>query len=161
MKWLIDGFNVILSDSKLGMLFRNDGEAGRAELVFEIANSGGYSSDDVTVVFDGRFGSSVSREGRKLTVRFTARGETADDFIKGEIGKSNRRRSLFVVSNDHSIVDYARECGANAVSSADFLARLRNRTPGRRFAEDPKSEKPESTGRPDPELLKLFTGKKR
>lgn len=160
MRWLIDGYNVILSDEKLAKMLRNENEAGRGELILEIANSGGFKRDQVTVFFDGRFSASSSREAPALVVRFTARGETADDAIKREIGKSSRRRSLFVVSNDHAIVSYARECGANAVSSADFLAKVRNRGPSNVRSGNTASEKPESTGRPDPELLKLFTGKK-
>ncbi len=160
MRWLIDGYNVILSDEKLAKMLRNENEAGRGELVFEIANSGRFKGDEVTIFFDGRFGASSSRETPKLLVRFTARGETADDAIKREIGNSSRRRSLFVVSNDHAIVSYARECGATAVSSAEFLVKVRNREPSNERAGNIASEKPESTGRPDQELLKLFTGKK-
>lgn len=161
MRWLVDGYNVVLSDEKLAKMLRNDNEAGRSELLFEIAHSGRFKGDDVTVFFDGRFGASSSTEAAGLVVRFTARSETADDAIKREIGKSPRRRSLFVVSNDHSIVNYARECGARAVSSADFLAKLRNTASSNGRSGNVASEKPESTGTPDPELLKLFTGKKR
>jgi predicted RNA-binding protein with PIN domain len=160
MRWLVDGYNVILSDEKLAKMLRNENEAGRGELISEIANSLRFKGDQVTLFFDGRFGASSSRESTTLVVRFTARGETADDVIKREIGKSSRRRSLFVVSNDHSIVNYARECGATAVSSAEFLAKVRKSRTSNEREGNTASEKPESNGRPDPELLKLFTGKK-
>ncbi len=160
MLWLIDGYNVALSDGKLGKMLRNDNEAGRRQLLFEIAGSRRFSRQNVTVVFDGRFAASSERETPRLLVRFTSRGETADDLIKREIGESNKRRALTVVTNDRSILAYARECGARTLGSAEFLSMVRERTPDRGTA-DHYSEKPEPAGRPDPELLKLFTGKKK
>lgn len=160
MFWLVDGYNVALSDSKLSRMLRNDNEAGRRQLLFEVAGSRRFSRQNVTIVFDGRFASSSERETPRLLVKFTSRGETADDLIKREIGDSKKRRSLTVVTNDRSILAYARECGAKTLGSAEFLSMVREKTPGRKNSE-PFSEKPEPAGKPDPELLKLFTGKKR
>lgn len=160
MHWLVDGYNVILSDIRLSKMLRNDAEQGREEFTREISASRRFRGESVTVVFDGRFAASSSREGPRLLVRFTSKGQTADDLIKLEIGRSVRRRSLTVVTNDRSILAYAKECGARTLSSGDFLALARARTPGRERI-NTEAEKPESTGRPDPELLKLFTGKKR
>lgn len=158
MYWIVDGYNVILSDDKLAKLLRIDNETGRHELLFEIANSRRLSRENVTVIFDGRFAASASRETPNLLVKFSSGGESADDLIKREVGRSGRRRSLTVVTNDRSILAYARECGAKTLASLKFLAIVRQK------AQSPNvtaltSEKPESTGRPDPDLLKLFTGK--
>lgn len=160
MRWLIDGYNVILTDPRLAKMLRNDNEQGRHELISRILATRRLNKDDITVVFDGRYAASSSREGNRLLIRFTARGETADDFIKREVGKSQRRRSLVVVSNDRSILAYARECGAGIMGSGEFLAMTRERKqhPSHSYASD---EKPDPPGKPDPELLKLFTGKRK
>jgi len=160
MNWLVDGYNVILSDDKLRKLVRGDNESGRQEFLSEIMQSRMFPGDRVTVVFDGRFAASAVNEADWLVVRFTARGETADDFIKREIAESSRRRSLNVVTDDHAILDYARECGAATTRSADFISRIRGRR-GERQRSLNKTEKPEPSGKPDPELLKLFTGKRK
>lgn len=160
MRWLVDGYNVILSDPKLSRMLRNDNEQGRFEFIAELSASRRFSGENVTIVFDGRFTASSSREGRMILVRFTSRRESADDFIKKEIGNSPKRRSLTVVTNDRSIIAYAKECGAKTLGSRDFLTLARGN--GRRREKvDAAAEKPESTGRPDPELLKLFTGRKK
>ena len=141
-------------------MLRNDNESGRRELLAEILGSGRFTGQDVVIMFDGRFGASSSREGDRVEVRFTSRGETADDVIKSEIGRSTRRRSLTVVTDDRSIVTYAKECGARTLGSRDFLRLIRERAAGSKDV-DTELEKPESTGSPDPELLKLFTGKRK
>ncbi len=161
MRWLVDGYNVILSDHRLSKILRNDNETGRQEFLSEIARSPQFSKEEVVVVFDGRFAPSFSRETPRLVSRFTAGGETADELIKLEIARSTRRRSLRVVTDDRSILSYARECGAGTVSSGNFLAAVRERTAIRERTDGLNMEKPEPPGRPDPELLKMFTGRKK
>ncbi len=158
MVWLVDGYNVILSDERLAKLLRNDSETGRRELLLEITNSRRFSKENITVIFDGRFAASASKVSLKLLVKFTSSGETADDSIKREVGRSTRRHGLTVVTNDRSILAYAKECGANTLGCAEFLAILRRKE---HMAKETAiaAEKPESSGRPDPDLLKLFTGK--
>ena len=160
MRWLIDGYNVILSDTKLSRMLRNDNEQGRYEFIAEVSGSRRFSGEDVVIVFDGRFAASSSREGPRLEIRFTSSGQTADEHIKNEVGRSTKRRSLTVVTNDRSILAYARECGAATLRSGDFLALARGNSHVRRKVEE-ASEKPLPTGQPDPELLKLFTGKEK
>lgn len=158
---MIDGYNVILSDQKLSKLLRNDNEIGRREFLGEILRSNRHSREEITVVFDGRFAASAANESTRLLVRFTSRGETADDFIKREIGASPNRRSLIVVSNDLSIVSYARECGAGTQTSGEFLAAIREKRITAPDTGRDSGEKPEPTGRPDPELLRLFSGERK
>ncbi len=160
MRWLIDGFNVALSDQKLSRLMKIDSEQARHELAMEILGSKRLSKEDINLVFDGRFAPSSSREGPRLVVRFTSRGETADEWIKREIGNSTRRRSLTVVSNDLSILGYAKECGAATMKSGDFLSMVRavNERGNGMVIDD---EKPESAGKFDEELLDLFKGKRK
>lgn len=160
MRWIIDGYNVILADLRLSKLLRNDPEAARNELSREIQHSGKLQGQKVTIIFDGKYTASTERITENLEIKFSAPRETADDLIKKEIGDQLKRRSLLVVGNDHAIINYARECGAKVVKSEDFLSRIRepkstNNTTGELFA-----EKPVAADKPDLELLRLFRGKK-
>ena len=161
MRWIVDGYNVILADNRLAKLLRNDSETARAEFLSEIQRSGKLGKQKVTVVFDGKFSSSAERIANNIDVRFSARGETADDLIKIEVGTSAKRRSLSIVTNDHAIINYARECGANVVKSQDFLLMVRGANVTTQAGKISVVEKPEPTGNPDPELLKLFSEKKK
>ena len=160
MRWIVDAYNVLLCDQRMSQLMKIDGDAARRELVSTISGSWRLSKDDVTLVFDGRFAPSSSHEGPRLVVRFTSASETADDWIKKEVGKSTRRRSMTVVSNDLSILAYAKECGAATVRSREFLSMVRGKDkPAKRTQVD--DEKPVSAGKLDKELLELFRGKKK
>ena len=160
MRWIIDGYNVLLSDQKLSHLMKIDSEQARRELVLEISGSRRLSRDDINLVFDGRFTPSSSHEGPRFAVRFTSRGETADEWIKREVGNSTKRLSLTVVSSDLSIVAYAKECGAATMKSGEFLSVVRTKNAGRKQI-DADDEKPASAGKLDQELLDLFKGKRK
>ena len=161
MRWIVDGYNVILADNRLAKLLRNDSETARAEFLSEIQRSGKLGKQKVTVVFDGKFSSSAERITNNIDVRFSARVQTADDLIKIEVGTSAKRRSLSIVTNDHAIINYARECGANVGKSQDFLLMVRRANVTTQAGKISVVEKPEPTGNPDPELLKLFSEKKK
>jgi predicted RNA-binding protein with PIN domain len=160
MRWILDGYNVILTDERLAKVAKNDLEAARRELTATIASNGRLRHEQVLVVFDGKSAGSAEQIAPNIETRFTGRGETADDFIKRTIGLYRKRRSVFVVSDDHSIISYAKECGANVVSGRDFLHSLREPKNGKRTKEPP-SEKPAPPMRSDPELLRLFKQRKR
>ncbi len=137
-----------------------DSNQTRHELALEILRSARLSKDDINLVFDGRFAPSASREGPRLVVRFTSGGETADEWIKREIGNSTKRRSLTVVSNDLSILAFAKECGAATMKSGEFLSMVRTlNARGKDTVSD--DEKPASAGKLDEELLYLFKGKRK
>jgi predicted RNA-binding protein with PIN domain len=169
MRWIIDGYNVIFSDARLSKLLRNDVEAARDELIVEIQSRRSLTNDKVTLVFDGRYRATTDRISDNLTISFSTKGQTADDLIKEEIGRSTTRRSLCVVTNDLAIIDYARVCGANVTKSEEFLLMVRkflpshkgSRNDGKEKKEDSDAEKPAVIGKPDQELLKLFKENKK
>lgn len=160
VRWIIDGYNVILADEKLSKLLRNDIEIARSELAGEVVGYVHARKEKAILIFDGKFSTPPEKISPYVEIRFSRPGETADEVIKREVGSSKRRRSLNVVSNDLAIVDYARECGAGIVGSLDFLSILRSPGPAPDTGGDFDSEKPAPTGNPDPELLRLFGGKK-
>ncbi|HUI29844.1 MAG TPA: NYN domain-containing protein [Candidatus Acidoferrales bacterium] len=153
MKWILDGYNVILADHKLAAMARNSIEGSRRELIQEIAFSGKFRGDRIVLVFDGRSGGAVEKITPNFEIRFSASHETADELIKKIVGNHEKRSSITVVSNDRSIINYAKECGAKVIGSKDFLSFMRCRRRERETIEH-LSEKP--TPKFDPELLKLF-----
>ena len=159
MRWIVDGYNVILADRKLSKLLRNSPEVAREELVIEIQRSDRLRGQRVTIIFDGSIASSTERITENLEIRFSPPRETADDMIKREVGDQLRRRSLYVVSNDRAITDFAKECGSKTVNSEDFLTLVRERKQKRNPADDASVDKPTAVGEPDRELLRLFIGK--
>ena len=112
VNWLVDGYNVILADPILSKHFRNNQEAGRIEFVRQIGISEKLRRQRTVIVFDGKYSGSTDRLSPHVEVRFSAGRETADDLIKRLIGETRRRSSLTVVSNDRSIIEYAKICGA-------------------------------------------------
>ncbi len=160
MIWIVDGYNVIFSDKILTKLVRGNNETGRQELIRRILQSTEFKGDKVVVVFDGKYGPSNEKPAANVYVRFSPARETADDMIKREIAQSTRRRSLRIVSSDTSIADFARECGAVALDSSDFLSLLKRPANRREHDSGMGSEKPNVGTALDTELLKLFNGEK-
>ncbi|MGO9482412.1 MAG: NYN domain-containing protein [Candidatus Kryptoniota bacterium] len=169
MKWIVDGYNVIFSDSALSKVARNNIEAARDAIVSEIESCRRLTKDKLDLVFDGKHKTAVDRLSDNLTVSFSASGQTADDLIKDEIGRSTARRSLCIVTNDYAIIDYARGCGAIVMQSEEFLSLVRKfksaHGGSRKLETEPTldldAEKPRVIGKVDQELLKLFKENKK
>ncbi|MFZ1082246.1 MAG: NYN domain-containing protein [Candidatus Kryptoniota bacterium] len=169
MKWIVDGYNVIFSDARLSKLLRNDIEAAREELILKIKSCNSLIADKVNLVFDGKYNATANKISDSLIISFSTKGQTADDFIKEQIERSARRRSLCIVSNDLAIIDYARICGANVVKSEEFLSMLGKLPPTSKSSRNARQEKangsdigkPIVNGKLDQELLKLFKENKK
>lgn len=179
MMWIVDGYNVIFSDTRLLKLSRNDMETARDELLREIQSGQRWLNGKATVVFDGKYRTTAEKISDNLSVSFSGTGQTADELMKKEVGNSTTRRSLGIVTNDLEIINYARICGVprnNILKSEDFLTIIRNSVPGlkgsgrmtqsnrsSRTREDRNwaSEKPATINNNDKELLRLFKENKR
>ncbi|MCL4539317.1 MAG: NYN domain-containing protein [Bacteroidetes bacterium] len=160
MHWIVDGYNVILADARLSKLIRRDSESARSELLREVMKFAGTRRHKVTLIYDGKFSTPTEKVSASVEIRFSRPNETADDLIKREIGNSERRRSLFVVTDDLAIIGYAKECGANAVGSREFMLQVRGSGLRTGNQVEHGSEKPEPSGNPDLELLRVFGVKK-
>lgn len=158
MRWLIDGYNVILSNEKLAKLMRQNPESARDELIRTVLYSG-IARETVMIVFDGKHSGSIQTPAKNLEIIFSSLPETADDVIKKKVGMSSSRRSTVVVSDDRSIRNFARECGAGVLGSREFLSYLSEKK--RKVSFEKRSEKPEPSGSVDAELLRLFTENKK
>lgn len=81
----VDGYNMIGAWPELDHLKQRDEiQAARDLLLFELSNYRKYRDIDVIVVFDAQFvpGITTTFEEYQLTVVFTQEGETADSYIE-------------------------------------------------------------------------------
>jgi predicted RNA-binding protein with PIN domain len=81
------------------------------------ARSGG----SVVAVFDGDGSVVAPLASRHVRVRFSERGQTADELIADLVATVPLERPVVVVSADRAVADDARRQGAVAVGSRDLL----------------------------------------
>jgi predicted RNA-binding protein with PIN domain len=118
---IIDGYNLIRQSTTLSALDQQDIMRGREALVNQLAAYRKIKSHRITVVFDARHSPSFSRQNdsrKGIAIRFSGRGESADDVIK-RMAQQEREKAL-VVSSDREIVDFAAICGAATISAPQF-----------------------------------------
>lgn len=118
---IIDGYNLIRQSTALSALDRQDIMLGREALVKQLATYRKIKSHRITVVFDARHSPLFSQQTDRykgIAIRFSRRGESADDVIK-RMAREEREKAL-VVSSDREIVNYAALCGAATISAPQF-----------------------------------------
>ncbi len=118
---IIDGYNLIRQSETLSRLDRQDIMLGRDALVDMLAAYRKIKPHRITVVFDGHHSPifSQTQDRRKgIAIRFSRRGESADNVIK-QMAMKEREKAL-VVSSDADIVNTAANYGAATISSASF-----------------------------------------
>ena len=138
MPIIIDGWNLIRSDSSRITDIDRDSLEAASELISYLTDFQRSRGDPITLVFDStnEFLAIEYADSDKLKI-IPARN--ADDYIKKHIDMTpeRERRNLRVISSDSSIFYYARSCYATPVRSEDFWHKLkRNRkkkTPPSRY----------------------------
>lgn len=121
---LIDGYNLIRQSPSLSRIDAQDLERGREALVEQLAAYRHIRGHRITVVFDGwdSFNLSSTKTNKQgITVIFTRRGESADEWIKERIKKL---RDGTVVTSDREIREYAEQAGIPTISSPEFEQRM-------------------------------------
>lgn len=122
---IIDGYNLIRQSATLSRLDQQDIMLGRDALVDMLATYKKIKPHRITVVFDGHHGPAYSQaqDRRKgIAIRFSRRGESADDVIK-QMARKEREKAL-VVSSDTEVVDTVAAYGAATISSALFEGKI-------------------------------------
>ena len=118
---IIDGYNLIRQSAALSPLDRQDIMLGREALVNQLATYKKIKPHRITVVFDARHSPLFSQQNDRhkgIAIRFSRRGESADDVIK-RMAREEREKAL-VVSSDREIINYAARCGAATISAPQF-----------------------------------------
>jgi predicted RNA-binding protein with PIN domain len=117
--FVVDGYNVSMQGwPALAIDRQRDALVDRLD---DIANRTGAA---VTVVFDGAaVDGGHSRRRRRVRVRYSSPGETADDAIVEQVASDIDRTPVAVVTDDVHLQRRVRRLGANVVSPTALLAR--------------------------------------
>ncbi len=116
--YLLDGYNIIKQMPALADLRLEDGRAALLRWI-NAARPQGSVNNKVTVVFDGNPAYFGFQDGGEALVVFSQYG-SADDEIKAMVDRAVNKKNIVVVSNDKSIVLYARALGAGILSVSQF-----------------------------------------
>ncbi len=122
---IIDGYNLIRQSNRLSALDQQDIMLGREALVDMLAAYRKFKPHRITVVFDGRDSPVFSPQRNRqkgISLRFSRRGESADDVIK-RMAHRERQKAL-VVSSDREVADFAAVSGAATISSKEFETKM-------------------------------------
>jgi predicted RNA-binding protein with PIN domain len=122
MPYLVDGHNLI---PKLGL--RLDSPDDEMELAAILQEFTRLERKQVEVYFDGApAGHAGSRRLGTVKAHFVPLGQTADDAIRVRLKKLGREaKNWIVVSSDHEVQNEARAAQAQALSSEEFAAFLK------------------------------------
>ncbi|MCS7245190.1 MAG: NYN domain-containing protein [candidate division WOR-3 bacterium] len=118
MLYLVDGYNVLYSTSFKNWIDKFGLQSARSHLINFIRSL----ERNVIIVFDGKENYPNSEFPN---VVFT-KGESADKYIKNFIKSYKDKDKLVVVSNDKSIISFARTHKVKTLSVEKFLNKSRN-----------------------------------
>lgn len=118
MLYIIDGYNVLYSTSFKNWIDKFGLQSARSHLINFIRSI----ERNVIIVFDGKENYPNSEFPN---VVFT-KGESADNYIKNFIRKYPDKEKLVVVSNDKSIISFAKMHKVKTLSVEKFLNKSRN-----------------------------------
>ena len=122
---IIDGYNLIRQSTTLRNQDREDLDKGREALLRRLSAYKRVKQHRIMVVFDGWLhgGFSESRDlVAGISVRFSRRGEKADEVIKRLAAKE--KENAVVVTSDRDLGYACSREGCEVVSSQDFETRL-------------------------------------
>ncbi|MBQ1367629.1 MAG: NYN domain-containing protein, partial [Firmicutes bacterium] len=123
---LIDGYNLIFSDSHLKELADKDIGSARDSLVERLINYAGYTGFKVSIIFDAYKvvpGDGSTEKHSVVDVIYTAANESADVRIGRMAGKA-KEGQIYVVTSDELVQQNVWTQGALRVSSREFIKLL-------------------------------------
>jgi predicted RNA-binding protein with PIN domain len=122
MHYFIDGYN---------MLFRlvgakDDLQKQREAIIHDLNKKISLVKLDISLVFDSTYqiGERERFHFHELEITFTAKGETADEYILDEIKNSSHPQQEVVVTSDKGLARKARVLAAQTESIEDFVVHL-------------------------------------
>jgi predicted RNA-binding protein with PIN domain len=133
---VIDGYNLIRRVPELRALDMEDLESGRDSLVQELSAYRARKRHKITVVFDGAEAlhlGGCSEKMAGITVRFSARGQSADQVIQNMCREGG---ADLIVTGDREITDVARRAGVTPVGPDLFWDRVQEEAYRRMKGED-------------------------
>ncbi|MBR5345783.1 MAG: NYN domain-containing protein [Clostridia bacterium] len=124
---IVDGYNVIGAwpeAERAGWSV----EESRDRLLHALQDYGGYSGEDIVLVFDGYQSDRRLRTEETygpVTQIFTPRGETADSCIERMVAETPRYRTVRVATSDGLEQSQVLSTGATRLTSRELLRELR------------------------------------
>ncbi len=122
---IIDGYNLIRQSDSLRTLDMQDIQMGRDALVEILAEYKKLKKHKITVVFDGTdapFFLQHRDRVKGIEIKFSRKGELADDLIKKMAG--SQREKALVVSSDRDIINFSESHGAATIGSREFESKM-------------------------------------
>lgn len=119
MHYYIDGYNLLFRLLKAGDEVRKQ----REQITIDIEKMVGLLELDVTLVFDSHYqeDENVKSHFKSLEIIFTAKGESADDFILQELKESKHPAQHTVVTSDKKLARLCQLRLGNTESVTAFL----------------------------------------
>lgn len=124
---IVDGYNVIGAWGEAERKKWSLDEC-RDRLMHQLEDYGGYSGEDVVLVFDGYQSDRRLRteeEHGRLTLVFTKHGETADAYIERLVAQTPKYRMVRVATSDGLEQSQVLGTGAIRMTSRELLIELR------------------------------------
>lgn len=113
---LVDGHSVIFAWPELRALHQRNTRQARETLIQQMRQFHDVSPWKVTLVFDGRQGSTPPRNKGDMVVIYSQKGETADSIIERLVGTTGQARRIQVVTADGAERETIESLGAYAVT---------------------------------------------
>lgn len=148
MNWLIDGYNVLISND-LG-----HDESARGWLRDRVTACFSGKQVEVTIVYDSRGSITIQRE-RINSVVSEIYVDNADQYIIDAIKRSYHPRSIILVTDDQGIIQRVRYRRPQYLSTDEFLAHLESPPEYNTTPEKPEFDTPENIAR----YLRIFEGR--
>lgn len=142
MPLLIDGHNLIGQSRDLKLSDPND----EAKLIQRLQRYAAKADKKILVIFDPnphddspQLWADTQSHGR-ITARWAARGQSADNVIRSLVGEEKDRRGLLVITSDGAVASFVRACGVRVQSSSEFYKEMQNAL-GEKYDPDAKPQK--------------------
>jgi len=126
MKYYIDGYNLLFKEAWARSC--SSLEEARARLIHELDTLANSLHKQITVVFDAPFQSGCLRRGhfRSLEIIFTAKGQTADEFLE-ELAEA-RGNKIVIVTSDRVLARKVKYYHTKVEEVHEFIVRLRKKS---------------------------------
>ena len=149
MKYLIDGYNLLFFKNPARLPFPQK----RSELIAFLNRIASELCIDLVIVFDG---SPDFQRGHydSVEIVYTAKEESADDYIEEVVHLATTPQQHTVVSNDNQLRKRSSLLGAKAITVDAFFSLLSNKR--RRKKGIPSEKKARESDREIARLLALF-----
>lgn len=155
MQFIIDGYNLLF----FHLTPDEDLKKNREELILLLDKKFKSLSIKATIIFDG-FNQAENKPEHQffkaLTVIFSPKTQTADEFIIEQLSASKNPNEITVITGDKNLAQNARNLGAHSKTPKSFLKELTKKQDKKEINEKTAEQEYEDTKSNIERLLSLF-----